>query len=335
MDIIDILNNDAFGVANLIAAINETDEGYQPPLPIVDNLFGEEGVDTPVIGLELQGDSLSLVRSAPRGSRGQVVRGTKRKMTHIEAVHLPETAAILADEVSRVRAFGSSSELETFQTKVAGRLRKMRTQLDLTQSYQRLGALKGLVLDADGKTPLYDLYDLFGVKKQTATIGLADSATKVNQAIVAAKRLSEKALGGSIMVDGWLCLAGQGFMDSMTGHDDVRAAYARWNDGAFARSDNRLDFQFAGVDFVEFSASVGGVDFLGADEAILIPRALAGGMFTTYYAPADYMETVNTTGLPYYAKMEPMPMDKGLAMEAQSNPLHINQKPRAIIHLKP
>jgi hypothetical protein len=45
------------------------------------------------------------------------------------------------------------------------------------------------------------------------------------------------------------------------------------------------------------------------------------------------METVNTIGLPYYAKQERIPFDKGVQLELQSNPLHICTKPRAIIKL--
>ena len=55
--------------------------------------------------------------------------------------------------------------------------------------------------------------------------------------------------------------------------------------------------------------------------------------FITRYAPADYMETVNTIGLPLYAKQELMRMNKGVELEAQSNPLNLRTKPRAVIKL--
>ena len=56
-------------------------------------------------------------------------------------------------------------------------------------------------------------------------------------------------------------------------------------------------------------------------------------MFTTYYAPADYTETVNTNGLPYYARQMLMDYNKGVEMEFQSNPLCINTRPNAVIKL--
>lgn len=54
-------------------------------------------------------------------------------------------------------------------------------------------------------------------------------------------------------------------------------------------------------------------------------------LLITRYAPADYVETVNTIGLPFYAKQERLRLDKGVELEAQSNPLNLCTKPRAII----
>jgi len=332
----DIFNNDAFSLTNLVAAINEVVEAEQLPLPIIDSLFSEEGVRSPVVGIEMRSDSLELIPTSPRGSRGSVVRGSKRKMTHVETVHLAESAAIHADEVYNVRAFGSETELEAVQTMVTQRQTKMRRQLEVTQSYHRLGAVKGLVMDADGKTPILDMYDLFGVEKQTLAMELSSGSTKVNHKLMDAKRLAEIALGMGLMVNGWVCVAGRGFFDALTRHANVEAAYDRWQEGAFLRADTRADFTYAGVEFIDFTASVGGIDFLDADEALLMPRAMGQGTFRSYYAPADYMDTVGTQGLPYYSSLgviERSGSPIGVEVEAQSNPLHINLKPRAVIHL--
>ena len=37
--------------------------------------------------------------------------------------------------------------------------------------------------------------------------------------------------------------------------------------------------------------------------------------------------------LPIYARAEPLPMDKGVRLEAQSNPLSICTRPRAVVKL--
>ena len=57
------------------------------------------------------------------------------------------------------------------------------------------------------------------------------------------------------------------------------------------------------------------------------------GLFQSKYAPADYMETVNTVGLPYYAKQWQMEGGKGRVLESQSNPLHLCTRPNAIVEI--
>ena len=37
--------------------------------------------------------------------------------------------------------------------------------------------------------------------------------------------------------------------------------------------------------------------------------------------------------MPFYAKMETMPFNKGVIGEAQSNPIHFNSLPEAVIKL--
>jgi hypothetical protein len=52
------------------------------------------------------------------------------------------------------------------------------------------------------------------------------------------------------------------------------------------------------------------------------------------YAPADYIETVNTKGMPRYAKQYPMPNDKGVNLEVQSNPLCYCVRPNTLVQGK-
>ena len=69
------------------------------------------------------------------------------------------------------------------------------------------------------------------------------------------------------------------------------------------------------------------------DKALLIPEGVPD-LYISVFAPADYMETVNTQGIPYYSMIEPLPFNKGMAGEAQSNPLHLCTRPRAQILLE-
>jgi hypothetical protein len=335
MPALDIFNGDAFSVQSLTKAINDTP--YQPMLIGEMGLFSEDGITTTSLSIERQGTTLSLVPSSPRGSPGKPVTNDKRTLIPISTVHLKQDGAVIADEVQNLRAFGSETELESVQTLVNKKLAKMRRNVDVTIEWQRIGAIKGQVLDSDGSTVILDMFTTFGLSQQTKDMNLDNDATKVKQMIVQAQRLSETALGG-LMHRGFVALCGINFFDTLVGHPAVEKSYDRWLDGQFLRESQRSQksgtpgFQYVGVEWREYKGAVSGQTFVADDEAYLIPVGVPD-LFITNFAPADYMETVNTNGLPYYAKQEMMKMNKGVELEAQSNPISICTRPNAVIKL--
>ncbi|WP_369173597.1 major capsid protein, partial [Burkholderia pseudomallei] len=94
-------------------------------------------------------------------------------------VHLPQRAVIKADEIQNLRAFGDDSELETVQRYVDKRLAKMRRQLEATHEYHRLGAVRGVILDADGKHVVANLLDRFGIEQQVIEYELSNAKTEI------------------------------------------------------------------------------------------------------------------------------------------------------------
>lgn len=332
MPTLDIFNDDAFSVHSLTKAINTVTEGQAVPT-MLDPLFTEEGVSTTTISIEMENGELSLVSDQPRGAPGQVVVGDKRTLIPFNALHLPVTGTVRADEVQNVRAFGTETEVQTVQALINKRLEKMRAKIDATIAYHRLGAVTGIIMDADGQKVLVNLFQKFGLQQQSLVMALGTGTTDVAQKVRDAMRKSEDNLAGATMITGWLGICGRGFYDAFVGHDKVKAAFDRWNDGQFLRDDMRKGFTFQEVVWKEYYGKVGNVQFIDTDEAYLIPIT-AEGIFSTTYSPADYMETVNTLGLPYYAAQERLDFNKGVQLEAQSNPLTICTRPRAVIKLK-
>lgn len=334
MPALDIFNDDAFSLRSLTKAINETP--YQPMLIGELGLFSEEGITTTSLMIEKRGTTLALVPAAERGAPGRPDSNDKSKLIPIATTHLPQRGTVTADMVQNVRAFGEESVLEAVQTIVNQKLGKLRRNLDVTIEWQRIGAIKGQVLDADASVIL-DLFTTFGVTQQTKAMVLTNDATKVKLKAVEATRLVETALGG-MMHRGLVALCGEGFFDALVGHATVEKAYDRYLESEFLRTTQRNQqgnapgFPFAGVQWREYKGSVGGQDFIGDDDAYLVPMGVPD-MFVTNFAPADYMETVNTVGLPYYAKQERMRMDKGVELESQSNPISICTRPDAIVKL--
>jgi hypothetical protein len=328
----DIFNNDAFRVSQLTQTI--VDLPRVPTRLGAMGLFQEYGINTPTMMIERMGSSLKLVPTAPRGGVGSTLERDTRKLIPVNTVHLPQRDAILADVVFGVRAFGSETEVQAMQTVVNQRLTKMKSQIDLTLEYHRVGALKGLVLDADGTTPILNIYTLFGMTQveQNWNIATTGTGADVKDLCVKLKRAVRDKLGGRTF-SRVRVICSEGFFDKMVAHNSIKTAYDKWQDGAFLRTDqSTADFEFAGVVFEVYEGGVDTQDFIEDGFAYAYPEGVTG-MFQTAFAPADYMETVNTTGLPYYAKQERMAFDKGVLLESQSNPVSLNTLPECVIKL--
>lgn len=327
---INIFQDEAFSVPNLTAAINETP--YVPGRIGALGLFSEEGISTLVAQIEYDGQTIGLVAAKPRGSYGAPVTLAGRRMIPFNTVHLPQRSAMMADEIQGIRAFGSQTELEVAEARVQKYLAKHRMQLDMTHENHRLGAIKGKVLDADGTTVLLDVYQTFGITQKEFNMELGTAGTIVRTKCSEVVDMIADALRGAPM-PGARALCGKNFWSALIDHKSVRETYLNTQQAAELRGKAPDSFEIGGIIFERYRGRIAGQPHVHDDEAYAFPENVPD-MFLTRFAPADYLETVNTDGLPYYSRVEPLPMGKGLDIESQSNPLHVPAIPKAIIKLK-
>ncbi|SSW68514.1 major capsid protein [Achromobacter agilis] len=327
---INIFQDEKFTVSALTAAINELESipGRIGKL----GLYAEEGVSTTVVQIEYDGQKLGLVSAKPRGGVGQSVVLAGRKLIPFNTVHLPQRSTMLADEIQGIRAFGSQSELESAEARVAKYQKKHRQQLDLTHEYQRVGGIKGQILDADGTSVLLDVYHSFGIVQQEFPMELTSATTLVRQKSDDVVDLVEDALGAT-PASGVRALCGKDFWKTLINHKSVRETYLNTAQAAELRGKPADSFEIGGITYERYRGKLGGTPFIDDEVAYAFPDGVPE-FFITRFAPADYMETVNTDGLPYYTRVEPLPFGKGLEIESQSNPLHLPTRPKAIIKLK-
>ena len=325
---LNVFGSDAFHFTKLVAAIN-----LIPHVPTrlgQMGLFRQEGIDTLTVAIEMENNVLTLVPTAPRGAPGVVKGVERRNVRDFRTVHLPQRCSVMADEVSSLRAFGSETEEELAMGRLNKKMVVARRDLDITHEYQRMGALRGIVLDADGST-IYNFGTEFGVTPGTANIALSVTGTKVLQEVISLKGTVEDVLGG-VAYTGMHALCSKEFFAALTSHPAVTETY-KYQMGNVLREDRRYTgFEFGGVFWEEYRGSVGGTRLIAANKALLIPLGVPD-MFMTYFSPAPYMETVNTIGLPYYMKAKTMDYDVGVEWQVQSNPLHINTRPNAVLEL--
>jgi len=322
---------DAFHMVALTAALNKLPNLYGRLEQL--NLMPAEGVRTRTLILEEMNGVLNLLPTRPVGAPATLGAQAKRKLRSFVIPHIPHEDVVLPEEVQGLRAFGSDNQLEALANLIAAKLQTMRNKHAITLEHLRMGALKGVILDADGSV-LYDLYSEFGITPKSVNFALTTNTTEVLTKILEVKRHIEDNLKGEFMT-GVMCLCSQGFYDALTTHPKVKEAFLYFQRSQQLGNDYRTGFSFGGVTFEEYRGqatdAAGNVrKFIADDEAHFFPLGTAN-TFRTYFAPADFNETANTLGLPLYAKQEPRKFDRGTDLHTQSNPLPICLRPEVLV----
>lgn len=327
MPVTDAFNTDIFGLVSLTRAVNKIPT---TPTRIGDlGIFREQGVTTTTVMIDELNGRIALVPETRRGAPGTSVTPATRTARSIACGHIQTDDHIKADDVQNIRAFGSETATEVLATKVNDRLQAMRNYIDVTREYRRVGALHGLILDSDGTTTLTSLYTEFGVSEQTVDFVLDTATTEVRDTCTAVLRAIDDALGNSAVVREYIGICGETWFDKFVSHDHVKETYANWEASADRLGgDVRKGFTYGGIKWEAYRATVSAVDFVHDDQARVFP---VGDLYAEYLAPADYNETVNTVGLPNYARQWETPDGKGWNLEVQSNPLPICHFPAALI----
>jgi len=334
--LLDVFSGSAFDVMSLTAAINRLP--YKPARIGKMGLFATKGVATTVVAVEEKDNVLSLLPTKARGGIPSAAAAEARHVRNFAVPHTPLDATVRADEVQGVRAFGSEDALQGVVQVVNDKIASMRQSHEVTLEYHRLGAIKGLLLDSDGTTPIYNMFTEFGCTQSVIGEGVHSNAFDVTAATPTIKttcmqivREIEANLGG-MPYDHIHCFCDATFFDAITTEAGVITAYERWENGAALRDDMRKGFTYGGITFEEYPGGVGTLAFIEAGYGYFFPVGVPG-MFTTTFAPADYIETVNTVGKPYYAKQQLMDFDKGVMINTQSNPLCLCNRPMALIRM--
>ncbi len=326
-------DTDAFNMTSLTASINLLPNAYGRLEAM--NLFPQKSVRTRNIAVEEQNGVLNLLPTQMPGGASTFEGRTKRKMRSFTIPHIPHDDVILPEEIQGIRAFGTENELEAMANVVTDHLQSMRNKHAITLEHLRMGALKGNILDADGST-LYNLFDEFEITPKTVNFALGTASTDVKKKCLEVLRHIEDNLRGEFMT-GVHCLVSPEFFDALTSHSKVKEAYERWEEGAALRNDMRSGFTFGGITFEEYRGQAIDPDgntrrFIASGEGHCFPTGTAES-FVTYFAPADFNETVNTLGLPLYAKQCPRKFDRGTELHTQSNPLPLCLRPGVLVKL--
>ena len=323
---------DLFTPSTLTKAINA--------LPKAPSMLGDKKifkvipVKTTTVTIEAINGKLVLVSNTNRNDDPEHKSNNKRNRITLEIPHLPKAAVILPDELN-VQEFGSDAAEGTAQaTVINDKLQSLKNDIMTTVEFHRVGAISGIILDADGTSVIYNLFDEFGVQQKNINIQFSVETTDIRKQVLDGKRHAQKKLGGAIVRE-WVGYCSSTYFDALTAHPAVQKAFENWQ-AAQDRlgGDMRTGFSYAGVTWIEYEVEVTKTDgqvtkFIPDGKARLVP--ITDDLFATYLAPANYNEATNTLGMEFYAKAEERRMGKGWDVEAQSNPLSVCTAPDALV----
>ena len=329
---LDVFNGSAFTFVSLTDYINK--------MPFVPGRVGKLGIFEPQpiattdVSVEEYQGSLSLIPTTPRGAPGTQNQHNKRVVRKLSVPHLQLDDTVMADEVQNVRVFGSTDIAQGPMMVLDQRFVEMNQKHDATVEWGRMGALRGIIYDADGATVIYNLFNEFNVTQQTQDYAWGTTGTNPLLSGMAVKGKIELELGaGTYQSVHALC--GATFFSKLISNAVVYAAYQfqQEQQSAVLREDLRYDgFTYGGITYEQYRGNVSGQPYVPDTEGIAFPVG-SPNLFKTYFAPGDWMETVNTLGLPRYAKQYPDTKGKSITLETQSNPLSICKRPRVLIRL--
>lgn len=300
-------------------------------------LFRFEGITQRSVVIEQAEGVLNLLPTVPLGGPATVANRDTRSMRSFTVPWIPHDDVITPQDIQGVRGFGVADAADPLATVMERKLTRMRGKHAQTREYMEVNALRGIVRDGAGTT-LYNYFTEFGLAQQETDFLLGTAGTQVQGKVRDVLRKIETELKGETMT-GVLALVSPEFFDRLIGHAKVEEAYKYYSStGAQPlREDTRRRFPFAGIVFEEYNATVtlstGATETLiPSGEGIAFPLGTLD-TFVTYGAPANLIETVNTVGLPIYARQIARPDGSAIEVKTEASILPVNKRPRLAVRI--
>lgn len=306
MPILDIFRDDAFSQLELTRqfALDEID--YKPMFLGQLGIFEFRPIRTRAAAYEKRGETLSLIPVSGRTDPYEQREKGERDLRYFPTRRLAKADTVYAEEVQDMREFGESDQLTSLMAEVARRQRLLVDDMELTWEYHRLGAIQGIVLDADGVTEIDNWFDHWGIQQpQEIDFELGDADTDVRKKSAEVVRAMRRAAKGA-----WTpatqahALCGDEFFDALVQHPSVRDTYLGWAAAQDVRGNLAFEsFPFGGVMYHNYRGTDDNETVAVAPEAAKFFPVGSPGTFQHVASPAPTADAVNTPGEQLYTRI--------------------------------
>lgn len=310
----DVLATDAFSMTTLTDKVSKLEAQH---VQLAD-FFEDSSVNTETVQVDIESGVITVLAAVDRGELPTHKTGKRSKTAKsLNSVKIATMVELTAADINSIRKFGSETEAETFASVLDPRLEDASANLDATHENLRAGAFRGVVLDSDGTTVLVDLYTTFGITPAPVVYLDLESITDLGElrATLDAIKNGVRDAAGRAPITGFAMVAGRGAYQAFVNSAPVRAAFDRWQEGAWLRGENGGAFNFQGIDIIEYTGPA-----IEDDEALFAPKLR--GLFRTVFTTPDEPELAGTLGRPTYVIPQPQDSTKSWGAEVSSFPVH-------------
>ena len=344
MATMDIFGSNAFSAVSLTSAINKIDT--KPQLLGRMGLFTPRPVRTDKVAVEQRAQTLSVIQTSNRGAPLGEGSSIKRSIRDFRTSRIAKGDTITADEVQNIRAFGSETELQQMISEVLDRQMRIYDDIELTWENMRLGAVQGILLDADSST-IYNWFTEFDVSQAAEIDFDLDNATpasgalmkKCDQVVTQMRQAAKGAFIGGTRVIG---LCGTNFWRDLIAHAEIHKLWeltTLYGDqsglSALLSLPGNDVIQYGGITFMRYwGTDDDSTVAIGTDKCKFFPMG-ARGAFEVAWAPMESFQFVNTPGQPLYSIIvRDKDRDMWARPEVYSYPLHICTRPAMLQRAK-
>lgn len=320
-----------FDEARLTAAINT--------MPIVPKQLGAlgwfsvESVDTTSVEIERQEEAaFGVVAAVPRGSPGESTGRSSRDGEIFKLAHVPLHDTLWAEEAQNQRSFGTDGELTRLDVELAKLQMRHKNRLAATIESMRIGALKGIVLNKDGKE-IVNFWTKFGLEPNEVSLNLVSGKGLRSTFDLWRDKICDE-LGDEEPV-AYESLIGEDAFRAMISHGEAREEYLAQVKAGTAQAGAALGdtFDYGGIRWRKAAArgkQSSTVDRVEPNKAYIVPMGVPD-LLIGRFGPSTWIDGVNTMGLPLYAKAKINHEETGYDVWSQTNPFFAPTRPRAIL----
>lgn len=301
--IMDVMNANAWGSAELLDEILPEVE-HKPDMLSNMSLFDPVYSRSSTVAVVIKGNTLNLIPTSAKGEAPAELVPEGAKLRYFGPVRLAKGSTVYASEMADVMLLPEQEQVAEVVSELQDRYQQINDDMELTREHMFLGAVQGVVYDADGTTVLYDWYDEFGVSKPTeVNFALGTQGTNVKKKCRNIKREIQKEAKGVWTSGAYVAaLAGDAFFDDLVAHPSLKET--KLNTERAKQLENIEGYsavEIEGILFINYRGTDDGSKLaIDTNQAKFFPVG-ARGAFKIGWCPCDeFKEFIGKKGQPLY-----------------------------------